>query len=580
MSTLLRYLFVVQHDYRSQQATMRARVLLPLSSGSALLLSVFLLLTLSNVIPQERANIHTYAIVVLSLATVIAVLVTWLIQRGMLTLATLLLGGLIAGYAISDVLISATMTTGVVFAMLLVYAALTFGGRGVLLAYGYSVITLLVMLVVRSEGLLGTDQLDDMPSIVFYSFVNLSFVAIILWFFVVRSTAMLVRANRLANQTRATAEVGRSIARILNLDELVTHTVDLIRDRFAFYHVQLFLVDEAGGYGNLVASTGETGAALLAQGYRVPVGPRTAVGEVLSTGEMCYLPRIANTAYRHLERLDNTQTELALPLVVGDEITGALDIHSLRPDAFGSEDIEAMRVTATQISQAIQNARLFESQQRSLLQNRRLFLESETNLREIERLNRELTGQSWQEYMQERLQDDFGVRMVEQDMQTGQVDWTPTMQQATQRNRLVIKEDEGTQILAVPISIRGEPIGAIEVCLDEGQNPSEVRSIVQAVTERMAFSLENARLFEQARMAAEREQQINRVTAQLQGLTSIEDVLTTAINSLGEVLGASEGVVRLVPVEADEPAGNGHAPPAQSGPDQTNPNMRAASQDG
>jgi GAF domain-containing protein len=84
------------------------------------------------------------------------------------------------------------------------------------------------------------------------------------------------------------------------------------------------------------------------------------------------------------------------------------------------------------------------------------------------------------------------------------------------------------------------------VRLSETHNPGEVRTLLQAVTERMAFSLENARLFEQAQLAAERELQINRITAQLQGLTTIEDVLTTAVEALGDVLDANQGSIRLV----------------------------------
>jgi GAF domain-containing protein len=210
------------------------------------------------------------------------------------------------------------------------------------------------------------------------------------------------------------------------------------------------------------------------------------------------------------------------------------------------------------LSQAIQNARLFEGQQQNLLQNRRLFLESETNLREIERLNRQLTGQSWQEYIVERDPAMFGVQITGEDVSPGAAEWTPAMRQAAERRRIVSQQRGDEQTLAVPINIRGEAIGAIEVRLSGQQNQTEVRNIVQAVAERMAVNLENIRLFEQARIAAEREQQINRITARLQGLTSIEDVLSTALDTLGQALGAERGSIRLaarevVPVEESLP---------------------------
>ena len=181
-----------------------------------------------------------------------------------------------------------------------------------------------------------------------------------------------------------------------------------------------------------------------------------------------------------------------------------------------------------------------------MLQNRRLFLESETNLREIERLNRQLTGDSWQEYVNERGYEQFGVKITGDHIERGALEWSPLMRQAAERRRVITQKDDTAQVMALPITIRGEPIGAIEVRLSESHNPTDVRNLLQAVTERMAFSLENARLFEQAQLSAERELQINRITAQLQGLTTIEDVLTTAVATLGGVLDAEHGSIRLM----------------------------------
>jgi len=140
------------------------------------------------------------------------------------------------------------------------------------------------------------------------------------------------------------------------------------------------------------------------------------------------------------------------------------------------------------------------------------------------------------------------------------------MQQAMARQRIVSREENGEQILAVPITIRGQAVGAIEVRLSGSQSPNEIRNVLQSVAERMAFSLENARLFEQASSAAEREQQINTITARLQGLTSIEDVLATALSTLGQTLNAEQGTIRLVTLnpsalstdQAASSSGNGH----------------------
>ncbi|MBN1564686.1 MAG: GAF domain-containing protein [Anaerolineae bacterium] len=558
MPQLLNWLFVVRHDYRTPLNTMRARIILPFSSGAGLLLLIMNILFLVGLVSQRTERMKAYVLIMFPIAWIIAFVTSYLIQNGHLFVGMLNLGVLLAAYTVSDVLLAGTMTTGIIFPMLIIYASLAFGRRGAIFAYSYVLAALVVMLLIRAEGRLGTEPIDELSTIVFFSGSNITITSLMLWLFAGSLETTLSQVHRVISQTRATSMTGQTISRILNLDELLTETVDLIRERFAFYHVQIFIVDEAHGYANLAASTGEQGRTLLSQGFQVAIGPRTVVGESISAEDMRYVPDITKTAYRHPDVLANTRAVLVLPLVVGDEVIGALDVQSTRPNAFTEEDIETLSVMANQVSQAIHNARLFESQQRNLLQNRRLFLESETNLREIERLNRQLTGESWQEYVNERGHEQFGVKITGDNIERGALAWTPAMLQAAERRRVVTQKNDDEQVMALPITIRGEPVGAIEVQLADTHNPTEVRNLLQAVTERLAFSLENARLFEQAQLAAERELQINRITAQLQGLTTIEDVLTTAVETLGQVLEAKQGAIRLVardiiPAEPDTP---------------------------
>lgn len=548
----LRYLFVVQYDYRDSSQAMRARVVLPLV-GTMTILALILGLYLIGAAAlgvEPRSGPLTTGLWIAPALIVFSFLTLWLIQRGYASAAIALMGLILGALAATSLYLNGIAPGPLLMiAVLLAYIGLVYGARGI------GVITVLIWIILPVFAYLQSeDQLyvETAPSYdlmreALISALALSLTAILLWLFSWNLQRALARTARLATQTRATAATGQAISRILNMDELLTNAVDIIRDRFAFYHVQIFLVDETRSYANLVASTGNIGQALLAQGFGVPVGPRTVTGEAISTGEVRYVRDISKTAYRHPDLLADTRSELAIPLTTADEVTGVLDIQSARPGAFSEEDIEAMRILAHQISQSIQNARLFETQQRSLLQNRRLFLDSETNLREIERLNRQLTGQSWQEFLLERNTEYFGAKLAGEETQASDVNWTPSMRQAVERQRMISHEENGQYILSVPVTIRGQSIGAVEVRLPAGlSNRSEARNIVQAVTERMAFSLENARLFEQTRMAAEREQQINAITARLQGLTNVEDILATAVSTLSQVLNADQGAIRLV----------------------------------
>ncbi len=558
MPVFLRRLLAVHYPYQNPLQAMRARIFLPFSLVAGGFLILINLLTVLNAIAQRSEQIQGYSLIILPAAWVIMLLTASLIQRGWINTSMALLGALVLAYNLADVFLSGSMTTGIIFSLVVIFFSLSFGSRGAAAAYLYSVVMLAVMARVRSDGLWGTDEIDNIASIVFYSGANLTITTILLWLFAGQLQQAFRQSSRLVAQTRATATVGQALSRVLNLDELLTEAVDLIRDRFALYHVQVYLVDAARNYANLAASTGTIGEALLAQGFHVAVGPRAVAGQVIETGEQVYVEDITQTAYYHPDMLAHSRSELGLPLRVGDDLLGVLDVHSSRPGAFGPDDIETMHILANQLSQSIYNARLFEAQQQNVFQNRRLFLESETNLREIERLNRQLIGQSWQDYVVERDPALFNVQITGGDLNPGAADWTPSMRLAAERRRIVSQKSGSDQVLAVPIVIRGQAIGAIEVRLPEQQNPIEVRNIVQAVAERVAVSLENIRLFEQARIAVEREQQINRISARLQGLTSIDDVLATALETLGLALGAEQGTIRLATgnlmAADDEPA--------------------------
>jgi GAF domain-containing protein len=575
MMERLRHLFVVQYDYRDSVQATRARMLLPLVSMMALLvlgLSLFLIIAAAAGI-RFQAHVMRLGAIAAPILILWTGTALWLIRRGHASAAAALIGAALGAIAVASLLadgiaISPLLTLPV----LLTFMGLAYGTGGAAFVTILAWILLPVVAYLQSDGYLAAEAgpLRDLMVKALTEAQMITLIALLLWVFSWNVQRTLARSTRIAAQTRATAATSQVISRILNQDELLVSAADLIRDRFAFYHVQIFLIDETRSYANLVASTGEIGHALLAQGFRVPIAPRTAVGEAISIGDLRYIRNITETAYRYPSLLAEARSELVLPLVITGEVSGALDIYSTRPGAFSGEDIETMRIMANQLSQSIQNARLFETQQRSLLQNRRLFLDSETNLREIERLNRQLTGQSWQEYLLERNVERFGVTVVGEDMVLRGTEWTPTMRQAADRRRLVSLDDGDLQILAMPINVRGLPIGVVEVRLPRRQSSSEARHILQAVTERMAFSLENARLFEQARMAVEREQQINQITARLQGLTSIEDVMTTAVSALGELLDAEEGAIRLASAKAtafadsqklSTPSGNGHSQP-------------------
>ena len=156
-------------------------------------------------------------------------------------------------------------------------------------------------------------------------------------------------------QLRVAAEVAREATTAEEMDDLLDRAVNLIRERFGFYHAGIFLLDERGEYAVLRAATSEAGRRMLERGHKLKVGEVGIVGYVTSTGQ----PRIVldvDTDAIHFKNplLPETRSELALPLRVGDRIIGALDVQSVQEAAFDEEDVAILQTMADQLAVAIE----------------------------------------------------------------------------------------------------------------------------------------------------------------------------------------------------------------------------------
>lgn len=372
------------------------------------------------------------------------------------------------------------------------------------------------------------------------------------------------RATRSVEVLQATAEIGQALAKVLARDQLLSRAVDLIRDRFAFYHVQVFLVDEDRKYASLVASTGEVGQRLIARGHRLAVGSQSVIGRVTQMGEPV-ISRDTDTDHVHAvnELLPNTRSELALPITDGERIIGALDVQSTRRNAFSDTDVQAFQILANQLATNIRNASLFEEKEASVQENKRLFLETEISLREIQHLNTQLTGTSWADYLREQV--NVGAITFEGSTETFEAEWSDLMREAQRRKSPASRSDGDQRRVAVPILLRSAVIGAIEIETTEADE-NEIIEMTNVVAQRLATNLDNVRLYEETQESARQEQRINSVVSRYQSASSVDELLQITLAELTDALGAEHGTIRLGVAETLRPAirpphtGNGSNP--------------------
>jgi hypothetical protein len=176
-------------------------------------------------------------------------------------------------------------------------------------------------------------------------------------------------------------------------------------------------------------------------------------------------------------------------------------------------------------------------------------------VREVERLNRQLTGRAWADYLYGKGEQlsrsaDFVSNTTHDD-----TSWTQTLTEAIQYNYVAQNQTADAQVIAVPIRVRGQVIGAIEFELEKsGSLSPEDLALIQEVGERFGLAAENTRLFEQSQRIAQREALVNEIGVRLQASNNIESTLAEAARSLKQTLRADKVAIRL----GTPPATNGN----------------------
>ncbi len=171
-----------------------------------------------------------------------------------------------------------------------------------------------------------------------------------------RMFSMLERRHRLLETA---ARVGQMVTSILDINELLKHTVNIICSEFNFYYSGIFLVSGDRQWAVLRAGYSAAGRKMMEENYRLPVDDKSMIGSAILSQEA----QIALDAEGEESRfknpfLPNTRSEMALPLVVDSIALGALTVQSDQLNVFSEDDINSLQAMAEQVAIAINNAQL------------------------------------------------------------------------------------------------------------------------------------------------------------------------------------------------------------------------------
>ncbi|HLO17261.1 MAG TPA: GAF domain-containing protein [Anaerolineales bacterium] len=313
-------------------------------------------------------------------------------------------------------------------------------------------------------------------------------------------------------QLAATNEVGRVAASSLDPEQLFARIIPLFHEQFGYYFAAIYLLDPSGKWAELKEATGEAGKVLKQNHHRLDVAGKSMVGTAIRERST----RIAQVASEEKQRFDNpllpyTRSEVALPLIVGERVLGALNVQSTKEADFGPQVIETMKNMVGQVAIAMENARLFQ--------------EAQQIIREMRTIQQHYLFEGWSEFSEQNQKLEY---------------------------RIGDEMDEDSNKLETPISLRDQILGQIVL---EGKDEwtADQQSLVDAIATQAAIALENARLVSESRHIALRERMVAEINSKIWSSATIDGVLQTVVKELGRRLDASSATVEL---SLDNPIGD------------------------
>lgn len=305
-------------------------------------------------------------------------------------------------------------------------------------------------------------------------------------------------------QLTAMNEVGRAAASSLDPDELITRVVNLFPEQFGYYYAAIYLLDPSEKWAELRYATGEAGKVLRQNHHRLDVSGRSMVGGAIREK----IARIAQVASQEKHRFENpllpyTRSEIALPLIAGDRVLGALNIQSMKEADFTPQVIETMQNMSGQVAIALENARLFQ--------------EAQQVIKEMRAVQQQYLMEGWQGFTSDNNELEYAVGD---------------------------EFRENAKVIEVPISLRDQILGEIML---EGNEEWTVdqQSLVDAVAKQAAIALENARLVSETRQTAVRERMLAEINSKIWSAATIDSILQTTVKELGRRLDASQATIEL-----------------------------------
>jgi len=384
-------------------------------------------------------------------------------------------------------------------------------------------------------------------------------------------------AQERAQRLEIASEIASEASATLSADDILNKAVNLIRDRFGYYHASVFLIDALGEYAVLREAAGEIGAEMLKIGHKLAVGSKSLVGQATSQGAPVIIEDVTQDPnYYPNPLLPETRAEMVVPFKLGDRIIGALDVQSKEANAFSPEVVYIMQILADQLAIATSNAQLFSGTQENLNKTRALtevstLAASSASTEEALRL----TASGLQPVlgnanvaiflMNAKQQPEFRVAAGFENINFTEEKITRAdgmlMKSLTSLEPILLRSGETAATISgnsrsamlIPFQFSGEPLGMLCIESEEvaafDQNDFE---LMVNFGNMLASIIFNNSLLMQVRRQAERQQTLFDITNKVRQTVDMQGILQTSVTEICKAVGAQRARIEISPLQ--EPA--------------------------
>ncbi|MCB8924427.1 MAG: PAS domain S-box protein [Ardenticatenaceae bacterium] len=315
-----------------------------------------------------------------------------------------------------------------------------------------------------------------------------------------------VAVAKQAKELQVVAELSTTVATTLEQEKLLQQVIDLTKERFDFYHAQIYLLDAQHEKLSLAFGAGDVGRQLVSQKHQIDLNAvQSLVAQAARSGQAIVVNAVReNPNWLANALLPETQAEMAVPMMVGNHVLGVLDVQSEVVNRFTEQDVQIQTTLAAQVSIALENARSFE--------------QAQTAVAEMNALTRRLTHEGWDDYFDtvpnENLRFLFDGSSVQEAQDTAVDSALP---------------ENPDELLERPIEIRGVKIGKMAIVPEE--EDTEMEEVVNSVMQQLASHIENLRLTEQVQTSLAQTEALYTGSERIVLSSTEEDILQSLVLS-------------------------------------------------